>query len=201
MKIKLFGINIKIGFSFFALIIILMTAIKSEYYLTALICSLIHECGHIFACICYDEKISEIKISFYGVILKRENRISDYKKSIIISSAGPLFNLLFAFVLIILKIFNYDISYIPILTNIFLFIFNMLPVNSLDGGTILKYSLYKIFGITKGERIFIKTSFGFLSFCLIITVLFYMRYKTGIKIIILLLILIINSFLPLIKSR
>lgn len=74
-------------------------------------------------------------------------------KKIIIALAGPLINLIFIFIFIILEyILKIEINTL-IYVNILIFIFNMMPIYPLDGGRILKNILYIFFGKLKALQI------------------------------------------------
>lgn len=111
---------------------------------------LIHELAHLIAATVIGLKIAYISIQPFGLNLRLKNKIvNSLSDEIILYSAGPLVNIIFALMGIFIysrstSIYAYDFY----LKNISLFVINMLPIVPLDGGVILK----KIIMYKKGCR-------------------------------------------------
>ena len=90
-------------------------------FLTAV---LIHETGHILALRLTGGKVVGAALSPFGITVKAAYPVS-YKKTLFIDLSGPLFGIL-AYLLFRGSAFSYY--------NLFLSLFNLLPVSSLDGG-------------------------------------------------------------------
>lgn len=110
----------------------------------------IHELAHLVAAVSIGLKVAYISIQPFGFNLRLKNKIiNSLSDEIILYSAGPLINIIFAIIGIIIysrstSIYAYDFY----LKNISLFIINLLPILPLDGGVILK----KIIMYKKGYR-------------------------------------------------
>lgn len=100
----------------------------------------VHELAHLAAAVCIGLKPESITFAPFGVHLTLKNRIiRNFADEIILYSAGPLINGIFA--VVSLKFGWSDMYKI----NTALFVMNMLPVVPLDGGVILKRILsYKM---------------------------------------------------------
>lgn len=109
---------------------------RLNIFLYLVISAVLHELGHISACIiCHIRP--QIKISVFGIKLCRYPQ-EKYKKLFVLLS-GPLINLILA-ILSGLKLqehFSLNL-YVFLCINLVLFIFNILPVNFLDGGQIIQ---------------------------------------------------------------
>lgn len=130
----------------------------------------VHELAHFFAAVCIGLKAECISFEPFGVHLMLKNRIiRGFADEIILYSAGPLINGIFA--IISLKMDWLDLYKI----NIALFIMNMLPVLPLDGGIILrrvishkigKYSADLLMKIISGALAAVCFCIAMVGFCM-----------------------------------
>jgi len=123
-------------------------------YLSTFAAIIIHEMSHILVSIAKGRKLYCVRIFIIGI-----NAIfcEDYKDtdSFLINIAGPLSNILISLMCVLMSTY-----YLPksdnmrffILTNIFLAIFNMLPVLPLDGGRIFRDILSSKVGLYKAHK-------------------------------------------------
>ena len=137
MRFKLFGTEIYISFLFAALVTVMLATDKTGLMLPALFAVTVHEMGHLFAMWvseCNPKRIKLIpaSIQITSSVTKR------YKTDIWVATCGPAVNIILFFTLY----FNYlayknEITLYYGLLNLVIGLFNLLPVNGLDGGTIL----------------------------------------------------------------
>lgn len=121
---------VTLSFVFFALVFD-----KLNIFLYLVICSLLHELGHIAACIICKEK-PVVNFSIFGIKLRRYT--NDRYKKLTILIAGPAVNLVLMLVSYGWISYEYSLkAYVFMAVNAIIFLFNMLPVNFLDGGQIL----------------------------------------------------------------
>lgn len=139
----------------------------------------IHELGHIIASIILKVEIKCITISILGARLEMNSEIS-YLKEFIISLSGPTFGFL-AFLLTSQAdihpqtILNFSII------SLALSIFNLLPIETLDGGRIVKCLLCSLFSLDLAEKIMqITTFFTLFSFWLI-SVYIMLKFSGGLS--------------------
>lgn len=139
MQFKFGNTRIIISFTFFALIIILISLNKTEFLYSTIIFAILHEIGHLLALKHFKISIEEFKISLFGGNIKilNNNKIQYYQNAII-SFCGPLVNLFFFVLFYLLNIFlkNKFINEIYVI-NLVLAAFNLLPFYNFDGGKIL----------------------------------------------------------------
>lgn len=108
----------------------------------------LHEMAHTLAAVCIGLKVSHITIYPFGVNLKLKNKlIYSISDEVILYISGPMCNAVFALVSAWLYKFypesNLQFFY---MSNITLFVMNMLPALPLDGGFVMKKVLTQMFG-------------------------------------------------------
>ena len=146
MQFKIKNTKVTISFTFFALIIILISLNKTEFLYESIIFAIAHEIGHIISLNFFGVNIDEFKISLFGGNIKilNNNKIK-YFQSAIISLSGPLVNLIFcALFYIFNQFYNFEFTYNIFVINLVLATFNLLPFYNFDGGKILT-SILSIF--------------------------------------------------------
>ena len=144
MKIRL---NLKI----FIFIIIFIFTRQIEVYGIIMFFSILHELGHMIACIFLGFKPKMIEIMPFGLSIGFESKCDNYNlkikkatlltlKKIIISISGPITNIICIIICIFLNNYflwlNIDLI---IYANIIIGVFNLIPIYPLDGGRIIKY--------------------------------------------------------------
>ena len=103
MNFKIRDTYIEGSFSFFAVLLIILCRGGADTALSALIFSLLHESGHIFAIKICGCNINKISLNAFGAeIVKSENSFTGYIKDIIIFLSGPLINLTAAIIILII---------------------------------------------------------------------------------------------------
>ncbi len=139
MIFKLFGIKIRISFLFIALISTFVLIESSKMMVYGLSAALIHELGHILVMIFVGSKPSEIAFGVFDVNIKDYDRNKrNYVQDIFILIGGPLANLFGVGILYLLHyVMGNQNTVLSISENLFLCVFNLLPIESLDGGQIL----------------------------------------------------------------
>lgn len=116
---------------------------------------LCHEAAHMFSAIAIGLKVSHITFYPFGVNLSLKNKmVYSLADEIILYVSGPLLNIFTALVSITVY------KHIPseglrffYISNMMLFVMNMLPAIPLDGGVILKKCLMYRFGSNLAKRI------------------------------------------------
>lgn len=114
-----------------------------------------HELGHITMGILLNWKIEKVVICpFGGMTYFNELQNRKIKEEFLIAIAGPIYQIIFYLLLIILKFDN------PLLESIntFLLIFNLLPIYPLDGSKIVLLILQKFISFYKSYIILILIS-------------------------------------------
>ncbi len=146
MSFKIFGIKISVSFLFILMLTFLLIIDKTGYMSLSLIAMLIHEAGHIIAMHFVKSKPKEIDASHFGLLIVGKGKESP-KQTLLITFAGPLFNLLtfILFWIVFKTVESVTAGYFAVI-NLILCLVNLLPLNSLDGGNITLILLTKLFG-------------------------------------------------------
>ena len=139
MQFKIKNTKFTISFTFFALIIILISIDKTEFLYESIIFAIAHEIGHIISLCFFKVNVEEFKISLFGGNIKiLNNNNIKYYQSAIISLSGPLFNIFFCILFYILNLFfEFKFIYNIFVVNLVLATFNLLPFYNFDGGKTL----------------------------------------------------------------
>lgn len=142
--------KVKLNLYIFLFLIVFILTKQIDIYVLTMAFALIHELTHLICGVFFGFKPDTLIIMPFGFSIEFQVEVEDYNKKvlksniislkkIIIALAGPLINLLIVILGVILNI-NNNIIY----SNFLLFMFNLIPIEPLDGGRILK-NLLKIF--------------------------------------------------------
>lgn len=150
----------KLGFSFIA-IITLMLAVSNDYIVvSSLIVSILHECGHLFfMCLFKDYPIS-VEFGAFGIRIEKQlgSNLS-YQQEAIISLGGVLVNFILFTASYAVYISTSKTQALEFaLVNIFIAGLNLMPVKMLDAGRFLKYMFLIKFSVDETIYILEKIS-------------------------------------------
>ncbi len=132
MSFRLLGIDFTISYIFALSLTLFIAFDKSGSFLPLVISVTVHELSHLLAMCFFRAKPNEISLSI-GTINIKNNHLLTLSEEITTLLAGPLSNLI---IYVVFSCFNLNKNFANI--NLILFIFNMLCVDGLDGGSILK---------------------------------------------------------------
>ena len=116
----------------------------------------LHEIGHILAILYYNLKIEYLSFMGFGAKISTNYEECEDKQKIVINLAGPLVNMIMAVICSIFPRWLYIVYFLKV--NIYICLFNILPINPLDGSKILEVILDKTLGYNKSRRIIRKIS-------------------------------------------
>ncbi len=171
MKAEIFGVEIEVSFFTVALMSVVLILDTSNKVLFCFVCALIHESGHLFSMLMFSIKPKSIKLRAFDIVID-----ADVDKSfivdLIVTLSGPLFNFLSAFVF-------YFINETMCIASVLLGVFNLLPLESFDGGHALSLLLCRKLSFRTVLLILKVLTFIFLvpMFLLGVLVLFYSKYN------------------------
>ena len=99
MRFSVRGVSVKIDFLFAACVTFLMSFNINDEIRYAILFSILHEAGHLFAIALCGEKPDTVRFGIFGMTIIRKNDISqDYKKEFITAVSGPMMNFFLLFV-------------------------------------------------------------------------------------------------------
>lgn len=137
MQITVRGVKFTFSFWFAVLLCFLLTCTDNTVLLFAVLFSLLHECGHLLCIFVFQEKPQKIEFGLFGMRIVRADDIRlNYRQEIVTALAGPVVNLFFFlfFSVVYLLFGKSDIAFTCCFVNMYIFLFNAMPVFSLDGG-------------------------------------------------------------------
>ena len=151
----------KIKVSFFFLLMFFSLFLSHSYLsLAAIVAAALHELGHILAARICSIPLSEMKLGIFGAAITPNNNLCSYKKEIFLAVAGPMVNLLSAFLFFRFAEKSSFISMF-VMASFFLGFLNLLPIDDFDGGRIfkcillLKFSPLKVSSVSQAVSFFL----------------------------------------------
>ncbi len=170
--------NVKLSFSFVALVVLMLLLCDEIIVFLSLISSIVHESGHLFFMSILGDVPEKIELTMFGMRIDRQTTVKvSYKKDVIISLGGIIFNVIFAAVCYILYIFtDCSILLVVITVNIVIACVNSFPVSALDCARALRSLLLIYYDNSECEKItravsyifvviFFLSSTVYISFC------------------------------------
>jgi Zn-dependent protease len=149
MQFKVKGINIKISFSFFALLLLMLLNNLKSIVFISVITALYHEIVHLIFLSIFKCKPEKITLNIFGGnIIRKQNSKSTAVKETIINLSAPLINIISGTI-----IYIYNPFCLWGHVNIVLGFFNILPFYNFDGGNALKHICMLFFTEKTTDRI------------------------------------------------
>ena len=136
MTLTLRGVRVRLGFFFAFTVCFLLTCSNSTVIRFAVLFSLLHECGHLTADCLFGQKPREIRLGLFGMTICRADDLRlSYRQEICSALAGPAVNFLFACLFVAWYVHSSAETALQCAAvNLYIFLFNAMPVFSLDGG-------------------------------------------------------------------
>lgn len=167
LRIKLFNIAVD---PFFLLVLPVMFLVGYlKEFLIIFISILLHELGHIAVARIFGRRSYLIKILPVGLNASIEEGTYSSWRRLIVYISGPFVNILLFVLCLAVNpyyLFGSDNMHFFILVNIYLAVFNMIPISPLDGGRILREILSVRFGLFQAS-IYLRRFSVFISFLFI----------------------------------
>lgn len=133
----------KIDFTFALTVTLMLIFCHKETVLLCLVSSLLHEAGHLILMYIFKQRVTDVTFGTFGIRIDRqfETRAS-YKNEAVIAFGGIGVNLIIALTSAIYHSFSgCSFSMRLMAVNIFIAIFNSIPIDTLDMGRVLRYTL------------------------------------------------------------
>ena len=179
MIFKIFNLKIKIEYGMLAFLAFIVFIDKSNFLFLGILAALIHEIGHLIFMKKTGYNVNEISFNLFNANILDLNRVSRRMSDDIL-------------ILVLYKIFLIKAFLYFSFENLFLCVFNLLPIHSLDGGQLLfllllqKFSLEfvcKVSFIVSVIGLYLLTTVGFYAFFTseynfsLLVLCFYLSFK------------------------
>lgn len=179
MKIKLGNLSIIVSISLCCVMTAIILLDSSQTVMLGCFSALMHELGHLFFMWRFNSFPKEIKISLFDVAIidhKKFNR--PLYQELLITLGGVMMNIIWGSVCFVLYIiFKYNFLIILAGANILLLAYNLLPVDTLDGGQALYLILSSKLSEKATERIMLISSLIILFPCTVLGFLLLLQSK------------------------
>lgn len=147
MAFKLRGVDIRLDFTFAAVLCILLIALPLTDVLCVLAAVLLHELGHLLCAVLFRVTPDAFVISGRGVgITMNLDCLSD-RRRFLVALSGPAVNLLLGGVAALLGFRTWAAIQAAI------GVFNLIPIPGLDGGDLLQIPLERRLGSSAAEKV------------------------------------------------
>ena len=140
-------VKVCIWFSFFAVICLFLAIGQNPWGLWCISASFLHELGHLAAFLYKGSPPLEVHFEYSGIRMVPKKQLYPLGQDIFFLVSGSAVNFFCFLALWLLKI------PIPALFHLILGTFNLLPLQGLDGGQILRISLERLLGPQSGGAI------------------------------------------------
>ncbi|MBQ6626235.1 MAG: hypothetical protein IIX27_02975 [Ruminococcus sp.] len=171
MKFKIFNVRIELSFLCVAALTLVLLLDKSGKTALCMLGAFVHECGHILALILCRVNIKSITFRAFDIVIST-GREKNFLTDLYVTLSGPFSNLIFALLF-------YHVYYPFFVSNMVLCLFNLLPLETFDGGHALKLLLSRFFTYKTVNLVLLVLTLMFLVPMLVfgILLLFYSKYN------------------------
>lgn len=147
MKINLKKIKISFDYITVAFVCGAMVLCHDSRYIIAIVSTALHEMGHIVVMLKYGCDKVDINVNLFNIAISDKQRgMRPYSHDIAIICAGPLVNfLIFVTFKMLHNLYPIEFLYNVAMISLALAIFNMLPMESTDGGQLVYILLCRRF--------------------------------------------------------
>lgn len=165
MVFELRGIKIKLGFTFAAVVTLMLLFAKTEIALISFVSSVAHETGHVACLLFFGVKPEYISLGFFGMRMECRGEGSlDYLRDALFLLSGAAVNVFLAlFSAAFLFTDSVTVRYV-FSVNTVIAVFNLLPLYTLDGGKALYLFLCRTGKTEKADRVIKITSYLTVAF-------------------------------------
>ena len=154
MQLKIGKTVFFIGFPFAATVTLMLLLDKSGTAVSALVCCVVHELGHLLCLFVLSAPPERVTLGAFGMRIDKSEASLSYREETLIALAGPMINFLLALMLFVFgKISNAAWLLPSAAINLCTGLFNLIPVEPLDGGRAIKNALLIKFDEQHTERI------------------------------------------------
>ena len=164
-------VKVHIWFSFFAVICLFLAIGQNSWGLWCISASILHELGHLAAFLYKGCPPLELHFEYSGIRLVPKKQFYPMRQEVFFLVSGSAVNFFCFLILWFLKL------PVPAFFHLVLGVFNIMPLQGLDGGQILRLLLERALGPRTGENVTVIISWV-TDFCLVLGGV-YLFQQTG----------------------
>lgn len=154
MRLETGKTTFSVTFPFASTVVLMLLLCNEEIVLISLFSSLFHECGHLFFMMLFSSLPRLIEFGAFGIrIEKSENRLIGYKQEALIALGGVSGNVILSLVGLCFYLTEKSGWSLRLsVVNVFIALFNLIPVRQLDAGRCLECIFTAFFDEEEGGR-------------------------------------------------
>lgn len=171
----------RIDFTFALTVTLMLLFCHRETVILCLISSTLHEAGHLILMYVLEQRVLTVTFGAFGIRIDRQcTSAVSYKNEAIIAFGGIGINLLTATVSALYYMFS-GCSFTLRLTavNIFIALFNSIPIDTLDMGRVLRYTLLSLYDEIKCSTVLNVLSAVTVNMLLLTTIIYSIKFTVN----------------------
>lgn len=154
MAIRILHCKIYISLLFLSVLCILLLVDQTGIMLFGICAVILHELGHLAVMAALRILPQEIVLQPAGILIKRKNEITSYKKELAVAAGGCFVNLLlFAVCALLYRTAANEKLMLFAVSNLSIAVFNLIPLHGLDGYDMINIVLSMKLHKTAADRI------------------------------------------------
>lgn len=175
MELSVGKTRLEVGFSFAAVMTVMLMLDSSGGCAVGLAACILHECGHLVCMLIFRERPRRIRLSFYGMCIETSGAAMSAAQEIVTALGGPLINLAAALMLRCASQADGDALKRAALINLAVGLFNLLPCLPLDAGRALFVIFSEGFGELRARKIMNRATLCLLVPLTVVGVIVFLR--------------------------
>lgn len=178
MKFKIGNIFFNLSFPLIASLCIVLVVDRTKTAFCAVINAILHELGHLIVLYRYGCRVKTINLGLFDINIKKSECPLSINQEIAVALSGAAANILSAIIYISLyQLFDLKLFLTLTISTLCLAAFNLLPVESLDGGSTILFLLLKRMEYDKASKILNIISLFFLLPMAVVGVILLIKSK------------------------
>lgn len=184
MTVEFGSAELRLRFSFAAIVTLMLLFCDEKIVLMSLFSSLIHESGHLILMCLFGEKIHYVELSLFGMRIEKQSSLLSYGKEALIAMGGIILNFLFSLFGFVMYLASKSTDFLFFaVVNGFIALINMIPVKVLDFGRCIHAVLSGRYEEEKSERIMDVLSIACTLILCVICVIYCIMVKVNLSLI------------------
>ena len=162
----------RVDFTFGLTVTLMLLLCSEDTIFLCLVSSMLHETGHLLFMYAFSQKVESVTFGAFGIRIQRYSScVLSYKKEAVIAFGGILVNFLIAFFSCLYYYLQGSSFALKLMgVNIIIALFNMIPIEVLDMGRVIRCTMLSFMEENLCDRIIKTVSFIFVNALALATV-------------------------------